>query len=309
MPTTRPLERRPPAPVHRQQAEQVLDLVQRWSIPPTTARRPPGRPRRSEASVAKVGAARCASGNSGPPVSSSGRTAAATQQAIAVGSRLRGRSSNSSSSTASSTAATGVPNTAVIPATAPATSKVLRSPPVMREELARERAQRAARHDDRALSPERAAAADRDARGNRLQHRHLGRHPALVEQDRFNRLRNAVSTDLLGAVACHQTDDHAADHGHRDLGQPQCVGRPARPARSDRIWKKNRLVKKTDQVQQRPGAAQCADRRRPRRRSRRWRGRRPRGRRSRVAHIVLAQRVARRPEAVWIGPCGFLLAR
>ena len=38
-----------------------------------------------------------------------------------------GRNSNSSSSTASSKAATGVPNTAVMPATAPATSSVLRS--------------------------------------------------------------------------------------------------------------------------------------------------------------------------------------
>jgi hypothetical protein len=40
---------------------------------------------------------------------------------------LRGRHSNSSSSTASSSAATGVPNTAVMPAVAPATSSVLRS--------------------------------------------------------------------------------------------------------------------------------------------------------------------------------------
>ncbi len=40
---------------------------------------------------------------------------------------LRGRHSNSSNSTASSSAATGVPNTAVMPAAAPATSSVLRS--------------------------------------------------------------------------------------------------------------------------------------------------------------------------------------
>jgi hypothetical protein len=41
--------------------------------------------------------------------------------------RLRGRSSNSSSSTASSKAASGVLKMAVMPAQAPATSKVLRS--------------------------------------------------------------------------------------------------------------------------------------------------------------------------------------
>jgi hypothetical protein len=60
----------------------------------------------------------------------SGRRKPATAHAVATGSRLRGRSSNSSSSTAISTAATGVPNTAVMPDTAPATSSDLRSPPV-----------------------------------------------------------------------------------------------------------------------------------------------------------------------------------
>ena len=47
--------------------------------------------------------------------------------ATVTGMKLRGFHSNSSNSTASSTAATGVPNTAVMPATAPATKRVLRS--------------------------------------------------------------------------------------------------------------------------------------------------------------------------------------
>lgn len=59
---------------------------------------------------------------------SNGRVKPAIAQARATGSKLRGRSSNRSSSTASNTAAIGVPKTAVIPATAPATSNVFRSP-------------------------------------------------------------------------------------------------------------------------------------------------------------------------------------
>ena len=67
------------------------------------------------------------SGNSGPVPKNAARANPATAHASATGRKLRGRHSNSSSSTASSTAATGVPNTAVMPAAAPATSSVLRS--------------------------------------------------------------------------------------------------------------------------------------------------------------------------------------
>ncbi|SAL88872.1 hypothetical protein AWB68_08918 [Caballeronia choica] len=67
------------------------------------------------------------SGKSGPCPKNATRANPATAHASATGRKLRGRHSNSSSSTASSTAATGVPNTAVMPAAAPATSSVLRS--------------------------------------------------------------------------------------------------------------------------------------------------------------------------------------
>ena len=68
-----------------------------------------------------------AKGNSGAVPNSSGRHQIAATAAAATGMRLRGRHSNSSSSTASSTAAIGVPNIPVMPAAAPATSRVLRS--------------------------------------------------------------------------------------------------------------------------------------------------------------------------------------
>ena len=89
---------------------------------------PHSKPATRHDSSADGGSTAVFSGNSGPLSSSTGRRKPAITQAIATGARLRGRSSNSSSSTASSNAATGVPNTAVMPATAPATSKVLRSP-------------------------------------------------------------------------------------------------------------------------------------------------------------------------------------
>lgn len=66
-------------------------------------------------------------GNSAPEPISSGRSSAATETAAATGTKLRGRHSNSSSSTASSRAANGVLKMPVMPAVAPATSRVLRS--------------------------------------------------------------------------------------------------------------------------------------------------------------------------------------
>ena len=65
--------------------------------------------------------------NRGALPKASGRSAIATSAATETGMKLRGFHSNSSSSTASNTAAVGVPKIAVMPATAPATSSVLRS--------------------------------------------------------------------------------------------------------------------------------------------------------------------------------------
>ena len=170
MPTARP----PSAGHHIQcigrRAEQVLDLVERGRQQPRQrAAQQAGDDAGQRASAGRRGAV--CSGNSGAGHRAAAAAAKpATAQAIATGSRLRGRSSNSSSSTASSTAATGVPNTAVMPATAPATSSVLRSAPVRWKYWRDQRADRAAGHDDRAFGAERAAAADRDARRQRLEH-------------------------------------------------------------------------------------------------------------------------------------------
>ena len=67
-----------------------------------------------------------------PPSKRKGLTTAATTQAKITGNKLRGLSSKSNNSTANSTAAVGVPNVAVMPPAAPATSSVLRSADVNR---------------------------------------------------------------------------------------------------------------------------------------------------------------------------------
>ncbi len=85
-----------------------------------------------------------------------------------------------------------------------------------RKHLRDQRADRAARHDDRPLRAERTAGADRDRRRERLQNRDLDVQAGAADQDRFDRFRNAVAADLLGAVTRHQADDQRADHRHAD---------------------------------------------------------------------------------------------
>ena len=114
----------------RQLAKGVLDFIERGrERPRERAARDAGEQTGKEANRRDH---QVCSGNRGPLAKKKERAKPATAQATATGSKLRGRSSKSRSSTASMTAAIGVPKTAVIPATAPATNKVLRSPPVMR---------------------------------------------------------------------------------------------------------------------------------------------------------------------------------
>ena len=81
--------------------------------------------------------------------------------------------------------------------------------------LREERAERAARHDDRPFGAERPAAADRDGRRKRLEQRDLRAHPASADQDRLHRLGNAVAPDLFRAVARHESDEEPAHHRHQ----------------------------------------------------------------------------------------------
>src|SRR6185437_10072512 len=77
------------------------------------------------------------------------------------------------------------------------------------------------RHDDRPFGAERAARADRDRRGQRLQDGDLDIEAAAAEQDGFDRFRDAMAADLVGAVAGHQSDDDAADDGDGHGSHPE----------------------------------------------------------------------------------------
>lgn len=46
------------------------------------------------------------------------------------------------------------------------------------------------------------------------QNRHFRIHQAPSKQDRLQRLRNAVSADLVRPITRHQSDDQTADDGH-----------------------------------------------------------------------------------------------
>ena len=133
--------------------------------------------------------------------------------------KLRGFHSNSSSSTASSTAANGVANMAAMPAAAPATSSVLRSP--------EERWNAWARSEPKAppvmmigpSAPNGPPVPIEIADDSGFSTATFSIHAALPDQDRLERLGNAVAADPLRAVARHQADDQAAED--RDRNRPQ----------------------------------------------------------------------------------------
>ena len=121
-------------------------------------------------------------------------------------------------------AATGVPNTALIPAAAPATSRLSSLSGSQVEELADDRADGAAGQDDRALGTERAAGPDADGARDRLQDGEARLDLAAVDEDPLHRLGDAVASDLLGAEPRHQPDDEAAADRDDDGDGAQGVG-------------------------------------------------------------------------------------
>src|SRR5207253_5293642 len=74
--------------------------------------------------------------------------------------------------------------------------------------LAEQGSKRAAGDDGRSLGGVGTPGADRERRGQRLEDRDLGIHPAPPDENRLEGFRDTVAADLLGAVARHQTDDH-----------------------------------------------------------------------------------------------------
>ena len=82
--------------------------------------------------------------------------------------------------------------------------------------LGEERAEGAARHDDRPLGAERSARADRDRGRQGFEDRDLRGHAALTDQNRFECFRNAVTADPLRSEPRHEADHQSAEHRDRE---------------------------------------------------------------------------------------------
>ncbi len=135
--------------------------------------------------------------------------------ATATGMKLRGFHSNRSSSTASNTAATGVAKIADMPPAAPGDQQGFAFRRGQMKQLREQRTERAAGHDDGPFRAERAAGADGDGGGNWLEHRNFRLHAAAPDQNRLQRLGDAVAANFRRTIARHETDDQRANHRRR----------------------------------------------------------------------------------------------
>ena len=113
-------------------------------------------------------------------------------------------------------------------------------------------------HDDRPLSPERAAAADDDSRRDRFEYGHSRRHPALAEQNGLHGFRNTVAPDLFAPVACHEAYQHPPYRRHQNNPHPQRIPRGRGIGQRQALVEKH-VGKKMDQRQQRRGSERADD--------------------------------------------------
>src|SRR4051812_7852047 len=119
------------------------------------------------------------------------------------------------------------------------------------EKLADHRPERPAGHDDRTFRPERTTRANRNRRRKRLQNSQPRMNTAPVHQDRFNRFRNAMSSNALRPIPRHQTDDQRPHDRHRHRVNAEMVpGR--RSERSTEMLVVEKVREKADQLQQKP---------------------------------------------------------
>ena len=80
------------------------------------------------------------------------------------------------------------------------------------KELRDHRSKRAAGHDDGAFGSEWSSRSDGDGGGQRLQNRHLRLHAASVDQNGFDRFRDAMPSNAVRTESRHQPDDQRAAH-------------------------------------------------------------------------------------------------
>ena len=68
------------------------------------------------------------------------------------------------------------------------------------------------------------------AEDNRLQKRDFRLDAAAIDQNRFNRFRNAVSADSLRAVARHHADDQRSGDRHENAVNTEMVAQQEKPS-------------------------------------------------------------------------------
>jgi len=83
----------------------------------------------------------------------------------------------------------------------------------------------AARHDDRSFGAEWTTRSDRNGGRSGLRNRQSRLHLAAVDQNGFERFGNAVASNALGAVACHQPDHQPARDRNQNGEPPEMISR------------------------------------------------------------------------------------
>ena len=119
-----------------------------------------------------------------------------------------------------------------------------------RQQLRDQRADCAAGHDDWPFRAERPAGADHHCRGERLQDCHPHIHSRPAEQDRLDRLGNAMAADFLTAVARHQPNHQRTGHRHQNRPQAERRGREG-PIRQVELAEIRDVGGQPDQLEQR----------------------------------------------------------
>ena len=100
------------------------------------------------------------------------------------------------------------------------------------------------------------ATANRHRRGERLEDGDLQRQLAVAEQDRLDRFRNSVTTDLVGPETRDDSHDQGPDDGHDEEERETAISDVDRGP--GKIAVPEDVRRKRDEPQERPGAEGAA---------------------------------------------------
>src|SRR5271166_2550938 len=176
--------------------------------------------------------------------------------AIPTHSRLRGLMQGSINSAANATPPIGVLNVAAMPPPAPAAIRMARCRTGHRDQLAERRTERGADLDDRPLTADRTAAADRESRSQRLDGRHDGPNLAVVIIDCIHHFADTMPFGLRRKGLHQVGHSHRAQNRHEDnQGAPRRRGGvKIRVVVEREAAEKEQVVKAADQVTEHHGS-------------------------------------------------------